>query len=74
MTTTASGARSDDSGSLKWKITSYMPENPDTQSVEPPMREKQDYKKVNERAFNHKACARFLCLRPLLELFDEDPE
>ena len=74
MTMTASRGRSDDTGSLKWKIATYMPEDPNTESVEPPITEKPGYRKVNERGFNHKACALLLCPRPLLEQFDEDPE
>ncbi|KAI6143596.1 hypothetical protein BKA82DRAFT_9216 [Pisolithus tinctorius] len=68
----ASAARSqtNDTGSLKWDMLTYMLEDPTTQSVKPPI-QKGDPKSTH--GWNHPLTARNLCPIVHLEEFDRNP-
>ncbi|KIO07972.1 hypothetical protein M404DRAFT_135214, partial [Pisolithus tinctorius Marx 270] len=71
LVTAAAQSRTNDTGSLKWDVLTYMLEDPTTQSVKPPIR-KGDPKSTC--GWNHPLTAWNLCPIVHLEEFDRNPQ
>jgi hypothetical protein len=67
--TAAGDARSEDCGSLKYSGLAYIPIDPTTTTILPPITKEQG---KTVRGFNHPCTARLLCPRRHLAQFDQD--
>jgi len=70
LVTASNEARSEDSGSLKHNGIVYIPKNPETDVVRPPIPRTQS---KAFRGFNHPDTGRLLCPRRYIKEFDRDP-
>jgi len=67
----ANEARHEDTGSIKYSGLEYIPFDPDTESIKPPITRGHG---KGFRGFNHIATARMLCPFQDLGMFEDNPE
>lgn len=70
LATTSNDARSEDTGSLRYAILSYIPKDVRKDTLEPPLLT-DDSKAL--RGFHHPMTARLLCPMRLISDFDANP-